>query len=122
MSTNSVATLGPQVKAGTIRALAISSRSRHPDFPNVPTTAELGYPDVNLVVWLAMFAPAGVSKQVVDVLVPAVEKAFKDPEVVQRGTKAGITVEYIGPQDLRKMMESGLELVRRVAQDADLGK
>jgi tripartite-type tricarboxylate transporter receptor subunit TctC len=122
MISSSTGTLSQQLKAGTIRGLAISSRKRHPDFPNIPTTTELGHPDVNLVVWLALFAPAGVPRQVTDALVPAVEKAFKDPEVVQRGVKAGLVVEYLGPEDTRKLTESGLRAVKKVAQEADLIK
>jgi tripartite-type tricarboxylate transporter receptor subunit TctC len=122
MISSSTGSLSQQLKAGTLRGLAISSKKRHPDFPNIPTTAELGHPDINLVVWLGMFAPAGVPGQVTDVLVPAVEKAFKDPEVVQRGVKAGLVVEYLGPEDTRKLVESGLRMVRKVAQEADLVK
>jgi tripartite-type tricarboxylate transporter receptor subunit TctC len=122
MISSSTGTLSQQLKAGTLRGLAISSKKRHPDFPNIPTTAELGYPDVDLVVWLALFAPSGVPRQVTDVLVPAVEKAFRDPEVVQRGVKAGLVVEYLGPEDIRKLMESGLRAVRKVVKEAELIK
>ncbi len=55
-----------------------------PGFPRSSTTAELGHPDVNFEVWLALFAPRGVPQEVIDVLVPATEKAFKDPEARQR--------------------------------------
>jgi tripartite-type tricarboxylate transporter receptor subunit TctC len=120
MATSSITSLGQQIKSGTIRALAICSKSRHPDFPNIPTTAELGCPDASLATWTGFFAPTGVPRQVVDVLVPAVQKVFNNPEVIQRGTQAGIVVEYMGPEDLRKLMESGIQLVRKVAQDADM--
>ncbi len=122
LSSSTLASLGPQLKAGTLRGLAVCSPKRHPDFPNIPTTAEIGYPDVNLAVWLALFAPAGVPKQVVDVLVPAAEKVFKNPEVVQRAANAGVVVEYRGPEETRKLMESGIGLVKRVAPEAELIK
>ena len=115
MSSNSVASLGPQLKAGTLRGLAISSKKRHPDFPHIPTTAEAGHPELNFEVWLALFAPKGVPQQVIDVLVPAVEKAFKSPEARQRAMNAGLVVEYLGPQETRKLLESGTAAVRRVA-------
>ena len=122
MSSNSLASLSPQLKAGKIRGLAISMKTRHPDFPDIPTTAELNYPDVNFVVWLAIFAPAGVPKHVIDVLVPAVEKTFKSPEVIQRGTDAGLIIDYMGPDETKKLMESGLQIVRQVAAGAGLIK
>lgn len=122
MSTSSLASLSTHIKAGTIRALAICAKKRHADFPNVPSTAELGYPDINLAVWLAIYAPAGVPKQVIDVLVPAVEKTFKDPEVVKRGVNAGLVVDYMGPEETRKLLESGLGLIKSLAKDAGLAK
>jgi len=73
-------------------------------------------------VWLALYAPAGVPKQVVDVLVPAVEKAFKDPEVVKRATNANLVVEYMGPAETRKLLESGLAIIKKIAPEADLIK
>jgi tripartite-type tricarboxylate transporter receptor subunit TctC len=122
MSSNSVATLSPHIKAGKVRGLAISMKTRHPDFPNIPTTGELKYPDVNFVVWLAVFVPAGVPKQVFDTLVPAVEKVFKAPEVIQRGTNAGLIIDFMGPDEMKKLMESGLQTVRKVAVEAGMIK
>ena len=122
MSSNTLATLGAQLRAGKLRGLAIASKKRHPDYPDVPTTSELGYPDVNFSVWMAVFAPTGVPQQVVDVLVPAVEKVLNNPDVVQRGTKLGIEVDYMGPEELRKHMESQIKIVEKVARDANIPK
>jgi len=122
MSSNSLASLSPHLKAGKIRGLAISMKTRHPEFPNIPTTGELKYPDVNFVVWLAVFAPTGVPKQVVDTLIPAVEKAFKAPEVIQRGSNAGLIIDYLGPDETKKLMETGIQLVKQVAAEAGLIK
>ena len=122
MSSNSLASLSPHLKAGKIRGLAISMKTRHPEFPDIPTTGELKYPDVNFVVWLAVFAPTGVPKQVVDTLIPAVEKAFKAPEVIQRGSNAGLIIDYMGPDETKKLMETGIQLVKQVAAEAGLIK
>ena len=122
MSSSSLTSLGSQLKAGTLRGLAVCSKKRHPDFPNIPTTSELGYPDINLAVWMAVYAPAGVPQQVVDVLVPAVEKTFRDPEVVQRAANAGLVVEYLGPEETRKLLESGLGIIKKLAPEAGLIK
>jgi tripartite-type tricarboxylate transporter receptor subunit TctC len=122
LSSSSLTSLGAQLKAGTLRGLAVCSNKRHADFPKIPTTAELGYPDINLAVWVALFAPSGVPKQVVDTLVPAVEKSFNDPEVVQRAAKVGIVVDYMGPEETRKLLESGIQIIKRLAPEADLAK
>jgi tripartite-type tricarboxylate transporter receptor subunit TctC len=122
MSSNTVASLGHHLKAGTVRGLAISSKKRHPEFPSIPTTAELGHPDLNFEVWIALFAPAGVPQEVIDVLVPAAEKAFKDPEARQRAINAGLVVDYMGPQETAKLLESGLATIRKVAKAAEMAK
>lgn len=122
MASLSLATLGPQINAGKLRGLAISSKARHPDFPNIPTTAELGHPYVNLRIWSGIFAPVGVPQSVLDVLVPAVEKVFKHPDIVDRATKAGFTMEYKAPEELRKFIESEIKILEKVAQDAGLAK
>ena len=120
MSSNSITIVGPQIKAGKLRALALSSKTRHPDFPDVPTAAELGHPDADFCVWFGAFAPKGVAQSVVDVLVPAMEKACKNPEVVQRATKVGFTAEYRNPEEFRQLLEAQIPMAKKIAQDARL--
>ena len=122
LSTISLTTLAPQVKAGKLRGLAVTSKSRHPDFPDIPTTTELGYPYADFNVWNGLFAPAGVPQFVLDVLLPVAEKVFKNPEVVNRAKKAGFTVEYMNPEELHKFMESKIEITRKIAKEANLIK
>lgn len=122
LSSSSVASLGKHVQAGKLRALAVSSRNRHPDFPDVPTTTELGYPESSFAVWTGVFAPTGVPKQVIDVLAPAVEKAFKNPEVMKRAVNMSMELEYMGPDQLRKSMESEIRIIKEVAAEAELAK
>ena len=122
MSTNNLVTQGAQIKAGKIRGLAITSKTRDPNFPDIPTTAELGYPYVNFSEWFGVFAPAGVPQSVLDVLIPAIEKAFKNPEVVDRATKANLIVEYMGPREFRSFIESEFSILKKIAKDIGLSK
>ena len=62
----SVAAAGSLVKAGKLKALAISGQKRSALFPNVPTIAESGYPYVDYTIWFGLFAPGGTSPQLVD--------------------------------------------------------
>jgi len=120
MTPDTLTTVGAQVKAGKMRGLAITSKARHPDFPNIPTTAELGYPDVNFLVFFGLLAPAGVPQPIVNVLIPAVEKVFTNAEVVQKITKAGVTVEYLGPEKFRDVIESKKLVAEKAAKDANI--
>jgi tripartite-type tricarboxylate transporter receptor subunit TctC len=122
MASLSLSTLGSQIAAGKLRGLAITSKARHPNFPNVPTTAEAGHPYVNLRIWTGAFAPAGVPQSVLDVLIPAIEKTFKHPDVVDRAKKGNFTMEFRGPDEFRKFIESDIKTVQQVAKDANMQK
>jgi len=71
----------PQIQAGRVRALAVASRSRFPALPDVPTLAELGYPQVEADNWYGMFAPARTPPAVVARLHAAAVAAVKAPDV-----------------------------------------
>jgi len=122
LTSSSLASLKPQLKAGTIKGLVIFTKKRHPEFPEIPTALELGYPEIILNVWAGLFAPSGVPKEVLDVLIPAVEKTFKDPEVIQRATNAGLIVEFLGPEETRKLLETGYNIVKKIAPESGLVK
>jgi tripartite-type tricarboxylate transporter receptor subunit TctC len=65
----------PHVKAGKIRAIAVSSKVRSPAIPNVPTIAESGYPDFEATAWWAIFGPANMPPAVVKELAGAIKFA-----------------------------------------------
>jgi len=122
MSCQTITTEAPHIKAGKVRGLAITSKKRHPDFPNIPTTAELGYPYVNFQVWFGVFAATGVPQPVLNVLIPALERVFKNPEVIDKANRVNMPIEYMGPEEFRKFFESEINIVRKIAQDANLIK
>jgi tripartite-type tricarboxylate transporter receptor subunit TctC len=74
----------PQVRAGTILALAISTPERSPALPKVPTSAEVGVPEFQVSAWNALFAPAGTPKPVIDKLNHALGQALDDPATHRR--------------------------------------
>jgi tripartite-type tricarboxylate transporter receptor subunit TctC len=78
-------TLGvPHIKAGKLRALAVTSASRAPALPETPTTAEAGYPNVNATSWFGLVAPAGTPKPVLERLHAEMMKIVKMPDVRER--------------------------------------
>ena len=68
------------IEAGTMRALAVASNRRLKDFPNVPTTVEKGYPELNLKIWVGFFAPAKTPPAAVQRLSAAIGDSLKDAE------------------------------------------
>jgi tripartite-type tricarboxylate transporter receptor subunit TctC len=74
----------PFVRAGKLRALAISSAMRNPQLPDVPTFTELGYPDIQEYTWVGLFAPAGTPAEIVQKLNAAVNAAIRLPDIRER--------------------------------------
>ncbi len=74
-----VASTAAMIKAGKLKALAVVNHERLPEFPDVPTMAEVGFPDVGTIAWQAMFAPAGTPKDVLETLHDASIKAMQTP-------------------------------------------
>lgn len=79
-----VATSGPLVRAGQLRALATVTEKRLAEYPDVPTLTELGYPGVGTLQWLAIFAPSGVPQGVIEMLHKAAFAAGTSPTVVEK--------------------------------------
>jgi tripartite-type tricarboxylate transporter receptor subunit TctC len=87
-----VATAAGQVQAGKILALAIVSRARLPDYPNIPTLAEAGYPGVGTIAWNAMFTSAATPAPVQQALFEAVNKALQEPETIEKLKKQNFNI------------------------------
>jgi tripartite-type tricarboxylate transporter receptor subunit TctC len=76
-----VASSLPQVKAGTLRPLALVDHARMADYPDLPTMQEAGYPGVGTIAWQGLFAPAGTPKDVLQAIFNATIDAMKTPAV-----------------------------------------
>jgi tripartite-type tricarboxylate transporter receptor subunit TctC len=87
---DSVQTMMPQVKAGKLRALAMTSAKRWPGAPDVPTMAESGYPNMTTGSWIGLLAPAKTPRDIVDKLAAEVQKVLDSPEVHGRLIDYGI--------------------------------
>jgi tripartite-type tricarboxylate transporter receptor subunit TctC len=79
-----IATSTAPLKSGRIKALAIGGAKRSPLFPDVPTFAELGYPEVETHAWFGLFLPAGSPKEAVQRLYADVKRIIDDPEFRQK--------------------------------------
>ena len=91
-SSNSVA----QVQAGTIRALAVPAKTRHPGLPDVPTTDEAGLPGFYASIWFGIWVPKGTPPEIVAKLNAATVEALADPGV---GAKLGKLGQQVVPRD-----------------------
>jgi tripartite-type tricarboxylate transporter receptor subunit TctC len=76
--------------------------------PQVPTTAEAGFPNFELESWVALYAPAGTPSAVLQKLSTDVKKAMESPETKQRADAAGIEVRYLAPTEMNKLLDSDI--------------
>jgi tripartite-type tricarboxylate transporter receptor subunit TctC len=87
-----VASTAALIKAGQIRPLALVNEKRLPDYLDVPTMAEVGYPGVGTMAWQAMFAPGATPKEVIDTLNKAILEAMNAPNVKDAFNKQGFNI------------------------------
>ena len=90
----------PQVEAGKLRALAITSAERSRLVPNVPTVAEVGFPGFEVLAWYALFAPRGTPAPIVARLSREIEKIVQLPDVRAKMVQLGMEPRYMNPQQL----------------------
>jgi tripartite-type tricarboxylate transporter receptor subunit TctC len=115
-----IGTLSGHLQGGQVRGLVVSIKSPH--FQDVPMLTDLGYRQNVLGVWYAFFAPAGVSKEVTAVLVPAIEKAVKEPGIVAKLAPLGMVQDYVPPEKLVAEMREEYKSVEEIAKKAGLVK
>ena len=84
----------PQIKAGKLKGLAVTSARRSPDAPELPTMVEAGFPGFEMVAWYMLLAPANLPKDVLARLNGEADKALQSPAV--RKTLAGLSFEIAG--------------------------
>jgi tripartite-type tricarboxylate transporter receptor subunit TctC len=113
-------TSNPQVVAGKLRMLGIASRHRSKLMPDTPTIAEMGLPDYEGILWIAIMAPAGTPQAIVDKLAAASAKAARTPEIVERLQRDG--VEPVGgtPSELAVLIARELPQWRELAKAASI--
>ena len=98
----------PHIASGKLRVLAVTGKQRLPSLPDVPTTAEAGYPKVDATSWFAVFAPAGVPKAVVDKLTADIRTVVQSPTFQQKAQEQGATADYQTPAQLGDKVRADL--------------
>ncbi|RPJ00194.1 MAG: tripartite tricarboxylate transporter substrate binding protein, partial [Deltaproteobacteria bacterium] len=116
MSTLSLSLVAPNVKAGKLRLLLVSQKA--PEFPDIPTLKQLGYKRDVMSVLFAFYVPAGLPDSVKKVLVPAIEKAIKAPDVVNAIQNMGAIEDFVPGDEFKKMMAEEYGMARQLLKSA----
>jgi tripartite-type tricarboxylate transporter receptor subunit TctC len=110
----------PQVKAGKVKALAVTGKERSDQLPDTPSMAEAGYPSVDVHLWSGVFAPAATPPAVVAKLRAAFAQTIADPGVAQKLKAMAVNPGGATPQEFRRIIDSDIAKFRGVVKAANL--
>jgi tripartite-type tricarboxylate transporter receptor subunit TctC len=96
------------IKAGTVRPLAVTTKERTAILPDVPTVAEQGFPGFDANAWHSVVAPAGLSPEIVEKLHRAVVGALNDAAVHKQLTELGLDIVGDTPEEFAAMLKADL--------------
>src|SRR5256884_7235558 len=116
---DTVITSVPQIRAGKLRAFAVSSGRRASSLPEVPTLQEAGIANFDISQWQGVLAPAGTPKAIVDRLNAEIVRAMRSPDVRERiVTQGGNEIVTGTPEDFAALIKSDLRMYAKLIQDA----
>ena len=120
--TNASAPLLPHISAGTLRPLAVAGRSRSAALPDLSTSVEQGFPELDSATWYGILATAGTPKPAIETLHAALNAALAEPHLHQRLVENGVDeiAPSPTPEDFGRLMESDRARWSQVVQRAGL--
>ncbi len=110
----------PQVKAGKVKALAVTGAERSDELPNVPSMSEAGYPAVDVHLWSGVFTPAGTPPAIVAKLEKALDQAIHDPGVSSKLKAMAVNPGGATPAQFRQTIDSDIVKYGEVVKAANL--
>jgi tripartite-type tricarboxylate transporter receptor subunit TctC len=110
----------PFIRDGKLVALAVSSPTRSPTLPDVPTTLESGYPNSDYRFWIGVFAQVKTRREVVNKLNAEIQKAVQFPGVAEKLTKLGVQPMTMNAEEFDKFVKDELKINAELAKAAGL--
>ena len=117
---DAVTTMTEQIRAGKVKALATTGKTRSTVLPDVPTVSESGVPGYEATIWLGLMAPKGTPKAVVDKLNEAVGKIANQADVKQAWAKQGATAMSMSPEAFDKYAKDDVDKWAKVIKSAGI--
>jgi tripartite-type tricarboxylate transporter receptor subunit TctC len=121
MAFGTASTAGPMLRGQKVKFIAIADKARNPNFPDVPTFAEAGGPvDFVHKSWLALFAPQGTPKPVIDKINTDVTRALNEPDVKAKLASIGFTPWTSTPEELAGTLAEETRLMGEIAKSQNI--
>ncbi len=118
MSFENMTTAYPPAKTGKLKALAVTTSKRSFVAPDVPTLAESGLPGFEISSWQAMFAPAGLPKDIHARVYAETAKALKSPEIANRLHELGLDPGGMPPEELATLIRNDIPRLGKIVRDS----
>ena len=115
-----LATVASLVRGGKLRLIGVTTKGRHPQFPDVPTVSESGLAGFEFNSWFAMLAPAGTPKDIIAKLNAEVVKALADPDVRDKLNQQGVTPRGTSADELGTLTKAQFEKYARLIKEAGI--
>jgi tripartite-type tricarboxylate transporter receptor subunit TctC len=110
----------PMIAQGKVVALAVSTPKRAPALPNVPTTAEAGYPDAAYLFWGGLSAPAKTPREIIDRLHDETQKALALPAIQERLAKLGVQPQPMSVDEFEKFFRDDVAATIKLGKEAHI--
>jgi tripartite-type tricarboxylate transporter receptor subunit TctC len=110
----------PHVKAGKLTLLNINYPTRHPDFPDVPTLTELGFPDSDVPIWYSMQAPAGTPREIVEKLNAKIVEIAATDDMKARMRAINVVVPLQTPEQLAQHLVADIKATDELIRNANI--
>jgi tripartite-type tricarboxylate transporter receptor subunit TctC len=104
-----IATALPHIKEGKLLALAVSSKTRAPQLPDVPTTLEAGFPNSDYTLWIGILGPVGTPKTVTDKLNAEMKKALEAPALKEKLDRIGVQPMPMSPEEFAALIKDEIK-------------
>jgi tripartite-type tricarboxylate transporter receptor subunit TctC len=108
------------IKTGEVRALAVTTKERLDDFPDVPTYTELGYPQVNIFGWRGVIGPKNLPQDIVDRWSKAVQETMDRKGWKKMVAAVGDVPRYMGPAEFKAHIDREFVTYRDLAVELDI--
>lgn len=121
VATGSASVAGEMIKAKRVKPLAIAANKRSTQFPDVPTTSEQGFPELQASVWYGLFAPTGTPAQVLNKIQADVTAILKNPEFIDKqGNARGLTIVASSAQEFTKRISDDVRVTGEMVRAAKI--
>ena len=120
MMFDAITTMGQNARAGKVKALGTSGKTRSSVMPEVPTVSEAGVPGYEATIWLGVVAPKGTPKAIVDRLNAEITKVTTSPEVKAAWAKQGASPLVMNPGEFEQYLVADIAKWRKVINDAGI--